>query len=101
MDICIVILFLLPSLVFSFSARVYNSTGESFGENDRAEEGAIVVMEVDMNAKTLHWFVDGKQQKIFITQLPPKVQFAVCFADLFIHSSLSFLFSVYSALHVG
>ena len=29
--------------------------------------------------------VNQKQQKIFITQLPPKVQFAVWFFDLFIH----------------
>ena len=40
-------------------------------------------MEVDLRSRekerrTLHWFVNGKQQRGFIMGLPDKVEFGVC-----------------------
>ena len=40
-------------------------------------------MEVDLRSeekekRTVHWFVKGIQQKYFITNVPPRVEIAVC-----------------------
>ena len=42
------------------------------------------MMEVDLrddneNKRTLHYFIDGKQQKAYFNNLPPSVIFAVCY----------------------
>ena len=48
-------------------------------------------MEVDLRRRekekrTLHWFVRGKQQNVFITGVPDRVEFAVCyFIHFFVH----------------
>ena len=41
-------------------------------------------MEVDLRSeekekRTLHWFVRGKQQKVFIKGVPDRVEFGVCY----------------------
>ena len=49
---------------------------------DVAEIEALVSVEVDLregSSRTVHWFVNGNQQKPFIVNVPPTVQFAVCF----------------------
>ena len=43
-------------------------------------------MEVDLRSeesekRTLHWFVNGKTQKLFFRKLPSNVQFGVCFSS--------------------
>ena len=52
------------------------------GQNTQAREGDEVEMEVNLTSqdpsqRTLHWFVNGVQQKIFITGVPARVEFAV------------------------
>ena len=57
-------------------------------------------MEVDLRSRekekrTLHWFVAGRQQPVFIKGLPDKVEFGVCFfygVFLSYSYSTSFLF---------
>ena len=47
-------------------------------------EGDEWSMEVDLRSRekekrTLHWFVRGKQQKVFIKGVPDRVEFGVCY----------------------
>ena len=62
-------------------------------------EGDEWSMEVDLRSRekekrTLHWFVNGKPQRVFIKGVPDRVAFGVCyfihffFYMLFLHSSL-------------
>ena len=52
-------------------------------------------MEADLRSeerskRTLHWFVDGRQQTIFLSNLPATIQFGVCISLLHGHDSQSF-----------
>ena len=63
-------------------------------------DGDTWEMEVDLRSRekekrTLHWFVNGKQQKGFIKGVPDSVQFGVCF-----FSFIFFLFLFYISLLV-
>ena len=48
----------------------------------QGDDGDVEEMEVDLRSKnpeerTLHWFVRGEQQDVFIKGVPPTVQFFV------------------------
>ena len=73
-----------------------NKTSTVLSRNmDVASVDAVVSVEVDLregSERRVHWFVDGKQQKPFMVNVPPAVRFAVC--SLYSLSLLhSFLFS--------
>ena len=70
----------------------YVTCGVSVGYNTRVNPGIQWDMEVDLRSsvpeqRTLHWFVDGKQQDVFVTHLPQSVEFGVWFLLSF-HSIL-------------
>ena len=72
----------------TLDGSVYTSSRE-VGHNTGARRGDVVEMEVnlksqDRSQRTLHWFVNGVQQKIFITGVPDRVEFAVCCSSLLI-----------------
>ena len=70
-------------LLHSFiEGRVDNKTNYGQGTNAKVNPGDEWSMEVDLRSKnkeerTLHWFVRGKQENVFIKGLPEKVQFCV------------------------
>ena len=59
-------------------------------------------MEVDLRSRekekrTLHWFVNGKQQRVFIKGVPDRVEFAVCYSNYSSdYISISFIFYLIS-----
>ena len=60
---------------------VNHDEGNSY-QNDSVNEGDEWSMEVDLRSeekekRTLHWFVNGKQQKGFIKGVPDRVEFGV------------------------
>ena len=62
---------------------VYVPANNSVGKNEEVRDGSEVWMEADLRSeerskRTLHWFVDGRQQKIFLSNLPAAIQFGVC-----------------------
>lgn len=63
---------------------VHIKNGKGYRNNGIVNEGDVVIMEVDLRSddkskRTLHFFIGGKQQKIFFSELPSKVQFGVFF----------------------
>ena len=59
-------------------------SGSHVGNNEEVKEGDEWSMEVDLRSRekekrTLHWFVRGIQQNVFITGVPDRVEFGVCF----------------------
>ena len=51
-------------------------------QNEEVNDGDVWEMEVDLRSRekekrTLHWFVNGKQQKGFIKGVPDRVEFGV------------------------
>ena len=82
------------SIYHSNIAGIYNTHGP-IGPATRANSGDIVIMEANLRSndpshRTLHWFVKGEQQKIFIKGVPEHVQFAVWLYSL--PSTLNFIF---------
>ena len=73
-----------------------SKTGAILSRNmDVASVDAVVSVEVDLregSERRVHWFVDGKQQKPFMVNVPRCVQFAVCF--------ILFLFIIHSSSKV-
>ena len=66
---------------------VFDSTNTYRGENDGVNEGEEWGMEVDLRSqekekRTIHWFVGGHQQNVFIQGIPDRVRFAVCHPSL-------------------
>ena len=59
-------------------------------------------MEADLRRRekekrTLHWFVRGKQQRVFIKGVPDRVEFAVCYSNYSSdYISISFIFYLIS-----
>ena len=52
------------------------------GYNEVAAPRSLVTMEVDLRSpdssqRTLHWFVDDRQQPVSIIGLPTRIEFAV------------------------
>ena len=75
-------------------------TPNKVGDCEEVNEGEIVMMEVDLRGegreRTLHFFIEGRQQKAYFYDLPSTVEFCVCnivFSFLF-----SFSFLVYHHL---
>ena len=74
-----------PSLFHSLSlivGGVSNQSANSVGDNESVKEGDEWSMEVDVRSeekekRTLHWFVRGEQQKVFIKGVPDRVEFGV------------------------
>ena len=61
---------------------VWNSNQNMSYKNERVNTGDEWSMEVDLRSRekekrTLHWFVNGKQQKGFIFGVPDRVEFGV------------------------
>ena len=61
---------------------VIDHTNNKYLKNDSVNVGDLWEMEVDLRSRekekrTLHWFVRGKQQNIFIMGVPNRVEFAV------------------------
>lgn len=59
-----------------------NIKDKFIGKNEKAQEGDIIEMEVDLRysrneMRTLKYFVNEREQKLFLTNLPSSVQFAV------------------------
>ena len=87
------ILVSLPSLSSShlslrfIDGDTVNHIGDTVGSCDEVGEGDRVMMEVDLRGerreRTLHFFVEGKQQKIYFYNLPSTVEFCVCITLLF------------------
>jgi hypothetical protein len=48
--------------------------------NEEFEEGSMVTLEVDLDAspRTLRFFVDDKEQPVFVSGIPQSINFAVC-----------------------
>ena len=60
-----------------------NHNNSTVTTNESVNMGDIWSMEVDLRSsekekRTLHWFVNGKQQKGFIKGVPDRVTFGVC-----------------------
>ena len=71
---------LMQSLVAGVTCNRYNS---DYSMNDSSEENDTVSMEIDLRSKnpderTVHWFINDKQQKVMFTGVPETVEFAVC-----------------------
>ena len=82
--------YLSPSSFFyHLAGGVFTSSGAA-GRNSRATAGAEVEMEVNLQSldpsqRTLHWFVNGEQQKVFIKGVSDRgVRFVVCYSSLLI-----------------
>lgn len=79
---------------------VYGLNGTKLGSADVPSDGDEVALEVDLRSnekskRTLHFFVKGKQQRIYFTGLPDRVKFAVCFFSLFILINNYFQLNLY------
>ena len=79
---------------------VFDNSNRFLHANDSVNEGEEWGMEVDLRSqekekRTIHWFVGGRQQKVFITGVPDRVQFAVCYSCL-----IYYLFILYITLLV-
>ena len=62
--------------------NTYNHTArDSVGDCEEVKEGDAVMMEVDLRGegreRTLHFFISGRQQKIYFYNLPSMVEFCV------------------------
>ena len=72
---------ILISLPF-IDGDTHNHTHDTVGDCERVKSGDHVTMEVDLRGegreRTLHFFISGRQQKIFFLNLPSTVEFCVC-----------------------
>ena len=80
---------------------VYVSGSSSVGKNEEVKGGSEVWMEADLRSeerrkRTLHWFVDGRQQRIFLSNLPPTIQFGVCILFIFYFSIIIISILIYT-----
>jgi hypothetical protein len=60
--------------------------GELKAEGNEAYDKASVVMleaDLDSSPRTLRFFVDGREQPFFVSNIPQSINFAVCLAFLF------------------
>ena len=71
-----------PLSLFLIGGDVENRSSHSVGDNEPVNVGDEWSMELDQRSfwkskRTLHWFVRGKQQKVFIKGVPDRVEFGV------------------------
>ena len=100
---------ILISLPF-IDGSIWSHTAKPVGDCEEVNAGDDVMMEVDLRGegreRTLHFFIEGRQQKIYFYNLPSTVEFCVwhdyfILVELFSHSfssSLLFFSSVLSLL---
>ena len=67
-------------IIAGVTCNRYNS---DYSMNDSSEENDTVSMEIDLRSKTpeertIHWFINDKQQRVMFTGVPETVEFAVC-----------------------
>ena len=65
---------LIDGSVYTLFRKVGHNTGASAGDEVEME---VNLTSQDPSQRTLHWFVNGERQKIFITGVPDRVEFAV------------------------
>ena len=83
--VTILLHFIIPILYLA--SHVYVHGADSSGRNERVTDGSEVWMEADLRSeersrRTLHWFVDRRQQSIYLSNLPRSIQFGVCMTVL-------------------
>ena len=64
------------------AGKVSNHNQSSIPHNEEVNEGDEWAMELDLRTcekekRTLHWFVRGKQQRVFIKGVPDRLEFIV------------------------
>ena len=76
---------LLSLILISFSfidGDTLNHTKITVGKCEGVKSGETVMMELDLRGegreRTLHFFISGRQQKIYFHTLPSTVEFCVC-----------------------
>jgi hypothetical protein len=54
--------------------------GKKADGNNRFQKGSVVMLEVDLDAshRTLRFFVDDKEQRVFVRNIPQSINFVVC-----------------------
>ena len=72
----------LSSTISLIVGVVHNQASNPVGKNEEVKEGDEWSMEVDLRSRekekrTLHFFVRGIQQRVFITGVPDRVEFGV------------------------
>ena len=90
----------LMCTLFSFSVGglTYTPGQRASGYNEVAVPTSLVTMEADLRSsnaseRTVRWFVDNRQQPVFVSGLPPTVEFGVC-GLIFFSTLLCILFSL-------
>ena len=73
------LLYHLSSLIDGWA---YSLSDNDVGRNEGVKDGDEWSMEIDLRSRekekrTLHWLVNGRLQKVFITGLPDRVEFGV------------------------
>ena len=66
---------------------------DTVGRIEEVRKGSEVWIEADLRSeerskRTLHWFVDGRQQTVYLYNVPANIQFGVCMAfydTLYLH----------------
>ena len=95
---------ILISLPF-IDGNTRNHKNNEVGECEGANSGDHVMMEVDLRGegreRTLHFFISGRQQKMYFYNLPPTVEFCVCnvLSSRFYFFSLILIPCTSSSLH--
>ena len=98
------LLSLIPISLPFIDGDIWDHTDNKVGDCEEVKEGDSVMMEVDLRGegreRTLHFFISGRQQKIFFYNLPSTVEFCVCniFFSLIFLSVFIFLRSISSSL---
>ena len=74
-----------------------NHASNKVGKCEEVKDGDDVMMEVDLRGegreRTLHFFIEGRQQKIYFYNLPSTVEFCVCILSLVVQS-LTYFYSI-------
>ena len=104
----IYIYILYISIIHPSDGVCCNHTNSQVGLSESIKEGESVMMEVDLRGegreRTLHFFVEGRQQKHYFTNLPDSVTFCVwlLFQFFFLSSHRSIVSSrLWSVLSLG
>ena len=98
------LLFLILFFLLIIDGETYHHALTKVGDCEKVNPGDRVMMEVDLRGggreRTLHFFIEGRQQKIFFYNLPSTVEFCVCniFFSLIFLSVFIFLRSISSSL---
>ena len=76
------LLFLILFFLLIIDGETYHHALTKVGDCEKVNPGDRVMMEVDLRGggreRTLHFFIEGRQQKIYFYNLPTTVEFCVC-----------------------